>query len=94
MGVPVITFPGNTFAGRHATNHLKNVGDPQFVSEDLAGYVELATDWATRLDDLAEIRAGMRDRMRSSKLCDAQRFASDFLNVIETAWQSRVGSTW
>jgi protein O-GlcNAc transferase len=88
MGVPVITFPGNTFAGRHTTSHLMNAGYPQFVAKDLPGYVELAVQWANRLDELAEIRAGMREQVRKSPLCDAPRFAKDFLNVMEQAWRS------
>jgi protein O-GlcNAc transferase len=90
MGVPVITFPGKTFAGRHATSHLMNAGYPQFVAKDVEGYIELAAQWAHRLDELAEIRAGMRERVRNSPLCDAPRFARDFLNVIEGAWRARV----
>jgi protein O-GlcNAc transferase len=82
MGVPVITFPGKTFAGRHATSHLMNAGYPQFVAEDLDGYVELAVQWANRLDELAIIRCEMRDKVQQSPLCDAPQFARDFLELM------------
>ena len=89
MGVPVITFPGKTFAGRHACSHLTNAAYPQFVADDLHGYVELAIQWSTRLNELAAIRAGMREQVRRSPLCDARRFAGDFLSLLKHAWQSR-----
>jgi protein O-GlcNAc transferase len=92
MGVPVITFPGRTFAGRHATSHLMNAGYPQFVAEDEVGYVELAEEWANRLDELALIRTQMRNQVRHSSLCDAPRFAYDFLSVLRQAWESRCGT--
>ena len=41
MGVPVITFPGRTFAGRHATSYVTTAGLAEFVAEDLPGYIEL-----------------------------------------------------
>jgi predicted O-linked N-acetylglucosamine transferase (SPINDLY family) len=88
MGVPVITFPGATFAGRHSTSHLNNAGCPQFIASDLKGYVELAVAWASRLDELADVRLRLREQMRRSPLCDAPQFASDFLKVIKQAWQS------
>jgi protein O-GlcNAc transferase len=85
MGVPVITFPGKTFAGRHSTSHLNNAGYPQFVAQDSASYIELAIEWANRLDDLAVIRRELRDRVRQSPLCDAPRFAQDFLSLLRQA---------
>jgi predicted O-linked N-acetylglucosamine transferase (SPINDLY family) len=89
MGVPVITFPGKTFAGRHSTSHLMNAGYSQFVADDSGGYVNLAVEWANRLDELAMIRSQMREQVRESPLCDAPRFANDFLDVLQQAWQPR-----
>ena len=68
-----------------------NAGYPQFVAEDLRGYIELAVQWASRLDELAALRAGMRDQVRRSPLCDAPRFANDLLTLLKAAWQSRCG---
>jgi predicted O-linked N-acetylglucosamine transferase (SPINDLY family) len=82
MGVPVVTFPGKTFAGRHSVSHMTNVGYPQFIAADAAGYVDVAVQWAGRLDELAAIRAQMRQHMQNSPLCDAPAFASDLLAVL------------
>src|SRR6185295_884887 len=87
MGVPVITFPGQTFAGRHSVSHLTNAGYEQFIASDAAGYVELAVQWASRLDELALLRSQMRKHIRNSPLCDAPRFARDFLSVLRAAWE-------
>jgi predicted O-linked N-acetylglucosamine transferase (SPINDLY family) len=84
MGVPVITFPGKTFAGRHSTSHLTNAGYPQFIAADQAEYIELAVGWAGRLAELANIRAQMREQVLRSPLCDAPRFASDFLTLLSS----------
>jgi predicted O-linked N-acetylglucosamine transferase (SPINDLY family) len=89
MGVPVITFPGKTFAGRHAVSHLTNAGYPQFIAGDLKASVELAVQWANRPDELAILRTQMRDQMRSSPLCDGPGFGADFWDVLRGAWQTK-----
>jgi predicted O-linked N-acetylglucosamine transferase (SPINDLY family) len=86
MGVPVITLPGKTFAGRHATSHLTNAGFPQFVAVDVAGYVELAVTWANRLDELASLRGQMRNRLQQSALFNTHSFARDFAALLQEAW--------
>ena len=84
MGVPVITMPGPTFAGRHATSHMSTAGFPQFVATSRAGYVALAIDWANRLGELSDLRSTLRQQVRSSALCDADRFARDWLGVLQS----------
>ncbi len=92
MGVPVIAYPGKTFAGRHSTSHLTNAGFSQFVAADSRAYIDLAIEWANRPQELAALRLQMRDQVRRSPLCDAPRFASDFLDVITRAWQSKAAT--
>jgi predicted O-linked N-acetylglucosamine transferase (SPINDLY family) len=67
-----------------------NAGYGQFVAQDVPGYIELAVDWAGRLTELAKIRSEMRERVRSSPLCDAPRFARDFASLLLEAWASRI----
>jgi predicted O-linked N-acetylglucosamine transferase (SPINDLY family) len=90
MGVPVITFPGKTFAGRHATSHLTNAGFPEFVAADAAGYSDLAVAWANRLDELAGLRGQMRNRLRQSALGDTHGFARDFAALLRASWDALV----
>jgi protein O-GlcNAc transferase len=88
MGVPVITFPGKTFAGRHSTSHMSNAGYEQFVAADWNGYIELAVEWAQKPAELASLRAEMRQRVAKSPLCDAEQFARDWLKLLHEAYQS------
>ncbi len=57
MGVPVITSPGETFAGRHSLSHLAAAGVTGTVARDVGHYVETAAGLATDLPRLAELRA-------------------------------------
>ena len=77
MGVPVITCPGETFAGRHSLSHLSNIGMTETIARDLDEYVDLAVEWASDLPRLSAVRAGLRERMAASPLCDARRFTAN-----------------
>ena len=87
MGVPVITCPGETFAGRHALTHLTNVGFTETIAHDLDHYVEIAVNLAQDLGRLASIRASLRKQMSLSALCDNKRFAENFLALLRHVWR-------
>lgn len=88
MGVPVVTFPGATFAGRHSTSHLSNVGLTETIAADIPGYIATAVALANDLDRLAELRATLRRQMAASPLCDGPRFARDFETMLRGIWQA------
>ena len=86
MGVPVVTYPGETFAGRHSLSHLSNVGLTETIARDLDEYVELAVSLASDLPRLASLRADLRPRMAASPLCDGPRFAAHFTSIMHDLW--------
>lgn len=87
MGVPVVTLPGETFASRHALTHLSNVGLEGTIARDIDHYIELAVALAADLPALAALRASLRERMAASPICDGERFARDFMNLMRGAWR-------
>lgn len=87
MGVPVVTFPGPTFAGRHSATHLTSAGMPQLVAESWEHYHDLVIMLANDIDNLANIRTHLRSALLESPVCDAQRFARNFSNAIRAIWQ-------
>jgi predicted O-linked N-acetylglucosamine transferase (SPINDLY family) len=91
MGVPVITSPGETFASRHSLSHLSNVGLTETIARDLDEYVELAVSFAGDLPRLAALRAGLRQRMAASPLCDGKRFASNLALLLRDVLEPRTG---
>lgn len=87
MGVPVVTLPGPTFAGRHSATHLTNVGLGQLVAEDWQQYHNIVVNLARDLDNLANIRTHLRTALLESPVCDAPRFARNFSNAMRAIWQ-------
>jgi protein O-GlcNAc transferase len=88
MGVPVVTAPGRTFAGRHSLSHMTNAGFTDTIAPDRAGYVEQAVTLAHDLPKLAGWRAGLRERMRTSPLCDLPRFVAHLSAALRQVWRS------
>ena len=93
MGVPVVTCPGETFAGRHSLSHLWSVGLTETIARDLDDYVELAVSLAGDLPRLAVLRAGLRQRMAASPLCDGKRFATHLASMLHDVWELRTADS-
>jgi predicted O-linked N-acetylglucosamine transferase (SPINDLY family) len=90
MGVPVVTFAGNTHPGRMGASLLHAAQLSWLVAEDQVGYVELATRLAGDIVALARLRSSMRDTIAQSALRDEAGFAVAFGELIERAWADRV----
>ena len=86
MGVPVVTWPGATFAGRHSLSHLSAAALQGTIARDAAAYVQIAVDLAGDPDRRAGLRGSLREQVAASPLCDAPRFAADLLRVLRQAW--------
>ncbi|MFC7370055.1 tetratricopeptide repeat protein [Vreelandella zhaodongensis] len=86
MGVPVVTLPGPTFAGRHSATHLINAGLQELVTSSWDEYRQRVIELANDLPNLAVIRAGLRTILHYSPVCDAPRFASHFNNALRAIW--------
>lgn len=87
MGVPVVTYPGPTFAGRHSATHLTNVGLGQLVANSWEEYCDLVLNLANDVDNLANIRKHLRSALLESPVCDASGFARHFANAMRAIWQ-------
>ncbi|MAO63645.1 MAG: hypothetical protein CL666_01465 [Balneola sp.] len=90
MGVPVITKPGPTFAGRHSATHLQNAGFPEWIVDTWDKYIEKAVELASDTGNLAEIRTGIREKVANSPVCDGERFGAHLSNAFREMWTQRV----
>lgn len=80
MGVPVLTLPGAAPISRQGLSFLQALGLADgWVAADADDFVRLARLHVQDRAGLAALRAGLRQRMAASPLCDAGRFADDLL---------------
>lgn len=87
MGVPVVTLTGDRFSGRHATAHLKAAGFPEWVAEDEATFVIIATTLCEDPDTLTPLRRHVRQQTLASPLCDVAGFADAFYGLLRAEWR-------
>ena len=87
MGVPVVTLPGPTFAGRHSATHLVNAGMPELVVNSWEEYRARVIELASDLESLGTIRQHLRDVLLQSPVCDGPRFAQHFTDAMRAIWQ-------
>lgn len=86
MGVPVVTLPADRpFASSGATI-LANLDLHELIATTAEGYVSAAVALAANVERLAQLRSGLRDRMRASPLGDAAGFARDFEGALAAIW--------
>jgi predicted O-linked N-acetylglucosamine transferase (SPINDLY family) len=88
MGVPLVTLAGHTVVGRSGVSILSNLGLTELIARTPAEYVSIAVKLAGNLPKLAEMRAGMRQKMLASSLMDAARYARDTEAAYRSVWRA------
>jgi predicted O-linked N-acetylglucosamine transferase (SPINDLY family) len=91
MGVPVITLAGRTSVGRAGISILSNVGITELIAKDPAEYIRIATELSNDLPRLADLRAGLRNRMQNSPLMDGPKFARNVEIAYRQMWREWCG---
>ncbi len=61
---------------------------PEFAAQSKQTYVEAAVGLANDLDRLTALRSGLRERMRTSPLCDADAFARNVETAYRDMWRT------
>ncbi|HEY0650531.1 tetratricopeptide repeat protein [Phenylobacterium sp.] len=89
MGAPCVSLVGPAPYERLSYSVLQNVGLPELATRSVEQYIEVAVQLASDPARIAELRAGMRTRMRNSPLGQDQAWAADFYEAVETAVRSR-----
>jgi predicted O-linked N-acetylglucosamine transferase (SPINDLY family) len=74
MGVPVLTTPGETFAGRVAASLLRAAGLPELIAPSLSEYESLALTLAREPEALSRLRAKLESARGTSPLFDTARY--------------------
>lgn len=87
MGVPVVTLAGDSFLSRQGVGLLTNAGLPDWIATDSGDYLARAVAHASDLEALSRLRAGLRQRIVESPLCDAPRFAQHFEAALRGMWR-------
>jgi predicted O-linked N-acetylglucosamine transferase (SPINDLY family) len=88
MGAPVTTLVGRTVVGRAGVSQLNNLNLTDLIAATPEQFVEIAVELAGDLNRLANLRAGLRQRMRQSPLCDAKRFARNVEAAYRQMWRA------
>jgi predicted O-linked N-acetylglucosamine transferase (SPINDLY family) len=87
MGVPVITKRGDRFLSHVGETIAYNAGLSDWVAADDDDYIAKAVAYASDLDRLGTLRAGLRQQVLASPLFDAPRFARHFEEAILEMWK-------
>jgi predicted O-linked N-acetylglucosamine transferase (SPINDLY family) len=87
MGVPVLTMSGPSAMQCQCAGVLGRVGMTDWIAGDAEDFVRRAVGWAGRLDELAVLRAGMRDRLLSSPLRQPETVARGLETAFRTMWR-------
>lgn len=87
MGVPTLTLSGDSMIARQGVSMMAAAGLPDWIASTQDDYVAKAVAFASDLQALASLRAGLRERVVASPLFDVQLFAKRLEAALHGIWQ-------
>ena len=81
MGIPVVTLTSFRRAGRIGAAILDAAARPEWIAANEDEFAAIAAGLAESAD-LARLRAGLRDEIAASPLCDTEGFAKSFKQAL------------
>jgi predicted O-linked N-acetylglucosamine transferase (SPINDLY family) len=88
MGVPVVTLVGQTVVSRAGWCQLSNLGLSELAALSPHEFVRIAIDLARDIPRLTNIHSTLRQRMQTSPLMDAPRFARNVESAYRQIWKT------
>ena len=92
MGVPLLTVAGISHRARVGLSLMENLGLPEWIAATPGDLPQralaLTSDWAK----MARLRAGLRQRMADSPLCQGAEFTRAFESILANAHQGRLAA--
>jgi predicted O-linked N-acetylglucosamine transferase (SPINDLY family) len=87
LGVPLVSLAGDAFLARAGLSILTTIGLPELVAHSADEYLRIALALAHDPARLAQLRSGMRERMRASPLLAAAAFTRDLEDCYRAVWR-------
>ena len=87
MGVPYVTLAGRPSMGLLGSSILHGLGQTDWIASSEEEYVEIAVSLAGKLPQLAETRAGLRQKMVQSALMNEADLAKKIEAAYRSMWQ-------
>jgi predicted O-linked N-acetylglucosamine transferase (SPINDLY family) len=87
MGVPVVSLAGSTFMGRWTASMLHAVKLDALIAHSADQYVEIAVRLAGDPAALSALRAGLRQKVLHSSICDERRTVRHFERALRAIWR-------
>ena len=86
MGVPVVTLQGDSVIGRQTAGFLRVLGVDDLIAQSEEDYLRIVISLAWNHALLVDLRAGLRERMWASPLCDAEGFTRQLESAYRDMW--------
>lgn len=88
MGVPIVTLSGEVYVSRVGRDILERLDLSIFATDGMDEYVAKALAFARQPDALSQIRAGLRQRLLASPICQPARWTQALERAYRDMWRA------